>query len=683
MSHVNPMPPERPMVPESNPWRRRGFLRSGLAAEFALIKKPKVFLAVLALVFVPALYVLIYVSSVWDPYGNLRQLPAALVNQDIPVTRAGRDVSLGGQVVANLEKQKPFAFIRYPTPEAARSAVRSGEVFFALLIPPDFSQRAMDNGQSAQFRLYVSEGGNYTASVMSKRFGTELAHSLNEALVRERWGALVGGIGQADQPALRGGLQSLQKGAHQVADGAGKIQAGGGKLHEGLNRAGDGAAKMAEGSSRLAGGSARLTAAMKQVETAVATMREKLPADAKLGELAQGSRDLAHGADELKQGLATLDESTARLDAGAGELQAGAAKALFIGGRLSAGAGKLKTGFSTFGAGVSRAATGAAQLSENLAKFDAAIQPLTTGLVQLNEGLATMGEKLPAPDQLDLFDRSMVELREGSAGLSTGLGELKAGADRLDIGAAELAAGAKRLADGLDEAAARFEAGFGGAQALKLASPVEALVEITAPVATNGPAFAPYFCALSLWVGAVMMSFVFYLRRLPDAMRRASRPVKWLAKTAWLLVFGALQATVVVGTLVYVLEVPLAQPLLVWLIAVVGSVTFVSAIVLLISVLGDAGRLLAVILLIVQLAASGGTYPVELSSIWYQRVHGYLPLTMLVRAFRATMFSAFEGRWIPPVEHLALVAVGAVVLTIFFARWKYVPKETYAPAVEF
>ena len=108
-----------------------------------------------------------------------------------------------------------------------------------------------------------------------------------------------------------------------------------------------------------------------------------------------------------------------------------------------------------------------------------------------------------------------------------------------------------------------------------------------------------------------------------------------------------------------------------------------SVVMLLISVLGDAGRLLAVVLLILQLASSGGIYPVELSSAFYQKVHGYLPFTYLVRSFRATMFSAFEGRWSLPAVELTLCAVAAILLAMLLARWKYVPKESYGPAVEF
>lgn len=677
------MPSDRLSPLDSNSSPPAGAIRIGLAAELALFRMPKVILAALAIIFVPSLYVLIYVSSVWDPYGNLRQLPAALVNQDVPVTRAGREINLGGEVVATLEKDRPFGFVRFDTPEAARAAVRSGEVFFALMVPADFSRSAMGSGQPAQLGIYVSEGANYTASIFSKRFGAELAHTINEKVNRGRWAALLDETGRTDEPNLRDGLLALQKGGRQLADGAEKIHAGTVRLRDGLARAQEGSEKLAGGSVQLTEISSRLTDGLKKVAAAVASIRSELPEDRKLTELAEGSHALAQGAAELKQGLGRLDEGVQRLDAGAAELQAGAAKVPFVGEKLSEGTGRLRTGIGTLGEGMTRAGIGATRLSEGMNRLDPAIQPFTAGLIRLNAGLANLGEKLPPPDQLDLFDRSMGRLRDGSASLAAGLNDLKTGAGRLEEGSLKLESGASRLAAGLDEATDRFEVGFGGTSAARLAIPVTVQMETIAPVLNNGQAFAPYFSALSLWIGAVMMSFVFYLRRLPDSMRSAPRPAKWFVKASSLLVLGVLQATVVVGVLGFVLGVHFANPFLVWLVAVLGSVAFVSIVLLFMSVLGDAGRLLVVVMLILQLAASGGIYPVELSPDFFQRVHGFLPFTFLVRSFRATMFAAFEGRWGQSAGELVLCAVVAMLLTVLLARWKFVPKESYGPAVEF
>ena len=131
------------------------------------------------------------------------------------------------------------------------------------------------------------------------------------------------------------------------------------------------------------------------------------------------------------------------------------------------------------------------------------------------------------------------------------------------------------------------------------------------------------------------------------------------------------------------LGIHLANPYLVWAMAGLGSVTFVSIIVLFITLLGDAGRLGAVVLLILQLSASGGIYPIELSPAFYQKVHDYLPFTFLVRSFRATMFSAFGGRWEPDALLLVYFAAGAMLAGLLLARWKYVARENYGPAVEF
>jgi len=314
--------------------------------------------------------------------------------------------------------------------------------------------------------------------------------------------------------------------------------------------------------------------------------------------------------------------------------------------------------------------------------MDAAVHPLTGGLEQLNAGLRTLSERLPPEDQLTLLDQSVGKLRDGNRELATGIVELNKGSIQLEEGAQQLETGAHQIASGLYEATSRFEAGLGGSTPAQLASPVEAVVETTAPVPSNGPAFAPYFSALSLWVGAVMMSFIFYLRRLPQQIEPASRPTKWFVKTLPLLPLGVLQATALVALLSLVLKIKMANPELVWLVAAIGSFAFANLVVLFISIIGDAGRLLAVILLILQLSASAGIYPIQLSPPIYQWVHPYLPFSLSVRAFRATMFSAFDSHWTQPAVALISIAAGASILGMTFARWKYVSKETYGPLVE-
>ena len=47
---------------------------------------------------VPAIYALIYLTSVWDPAGHTGDLPAAIVNEDNGVTYLGRSANVGNEL---------------------------------------------------------------------------------------------------------------------------------------------------------------------------------------------------------------------------------------------------------------------------------------------------------------------------------------------------------------------------------------------------------------------------------------------------------------------------------------------------------------------------------------------------------------------------------------------------------
>ena len=52
----------------------------------AILKKPSFIIVMLGVSLIPALYNVIFLSSMWDPYGQVENLPVAVVNQDKAVT---------------------------------------------------------------------------------------------------------------------------------------------------------------------------------------------------------------------------------------------------------------------------------------------------------------------------------------------------------------------------------------------------------------------------------------------------------------------------------------------------------------------------------------------------------------------------------------------------------------------
>ena len=53
-----------------------------LAELKALLKSPKLWITIIGVSLIPALYNLIFLSSMWNPYGNVKHLPVAVVNKD-------------------------------------------------------------------------------------------------------------------------------------------------------------------------------------------------------------------------------------------------------------------------------------------------------------------------------------------------------------------------------------------------------------------------------------------------------------------------------------------------------------------------------------------------------------------------------------------------------------------------
>ena len=149
---TDPSSPDARRLP---PRRRLGQDFSALTpSERQLWRAPIMWAAAAAILLIPVIYVSVYLASVWDPYGNLSKLPAALVNADAGTTFQGQRYNLGDKLTETLRDDPPVKFVDYPSQAAAQAAVRRGEVYFALSIPADFSRKALA-GSSAEHGLQI------------------------------------------------------------------------------------------------------------------------------------------------------------------------------------------------------------------------------------------------------------------------------------------------------------------------------------------------------------------------------------------------------------------------------------------------------------------------------------------------------------------------------------------------
>ena len=114
----------------------------------------------------------------------------------------------------------------------------------------------------------------------------------------------------------------------------------------------------------------------------------------------------------------------------------------------------------------------------------------------------------------------------------------------------------------------------------------------------------------------------------------------------------------------------------------IASLSFLAIVFAMLKFLGDVGKVLAVLLLILQLSSAGALIPIELTNEFFQKISPYLPFTWVVRAFRATLFGAFDGDWLLPWVAVIGAGVSAIVGGILLGRYRFVDDALYGPAID-
>jgi putative membrane protein len=295
-----------------------------------------------------------------------------------------------------------------------------------------------------------------------------------------------------------------------------------------------------------------------------------------------------------------------------------------------------------------------------------------------------MATKLPEDATLEKLADGSQQVAGGAEKLHTGLGKLSDGTGRLEDGVGQLHAGAGRLSAGLDQLAAALPGdveGPGG-DASGLSSSVEPVIEALTTVSAYGTSMAPYFAGLSLWVGVVMASFMFQLRWFSSTLKRVSKPALFFGRSALPLAMAFGQGTLLTLALRFVVGVEMPSLLVFWLITLLTSAVFFSVLMMLLGLLGDSGKVAGLLLLIFQMASSGGIFPVQLSGGVYAASNAYLPFTWVLRAYRATLFGAYNGTWLQFALIVLAFGAGASLITARFGRWKTVPRKQFVPALD-
>jgi len=621
---------------------------------------PRLLLAAAVVALIPALYLLIYLSSVWDPAARTGALPVAIVNLDQGLQYRQHAFNVGRDLADRLKAKPAFGYVDYADEQQARLQVRQGALAFALIVPADFSSNAVPGAQAGAGKLVVftSEGNSYPSAGLARRFAEDLGREVNQSLNEQRWTLVLADAAGSQRSLerlhegvlqLRLGAKELASGAQQAAGSAQALSAGAGKLDQGVGQLGSGVRELGSG---------------------LRSMFAQRPRNADLRRLDEGAQALVAGHDEWGRGLVQLQQGVQRLQTGVTEFREETNNSVFVATRFKDGVVQLGEGLGALENGLKGADAAQQKLADGAAQLQAGVGALTTGVRSFNNGLRSMVTQLPEDSRVD-------ELVRGSASLGSAASAMKVGTQKVALAAQHLSGGLVLLEESLPVAIKKMD---GNAQGL--ATSVQPAMEIDAAVQNNGSGFAPNIIPGALWLGASLAVFLIQMRLLPLFAARLS-PLAQL--TGKMLIPGAvvlLQALLVWVSVVLILQVKAQDAVALALTMAVASLTFLLIVVALTRALGDGGKALALVLLAVQLSSSGGVLPVELSGGFFARISPYLPITWVVKAIKASLFGAFEGNWQHPLQLVALAGVVAAAMACFVGRWRFVKPSLLRPSLD-
>lgn len=302
----------------------------------ALIKSPKLWVTMIGVALVPALYNLSFLGSMWDPYGNVENLPVAVVNEDKSATLNDKTLTIGDDIVDSMSKNKALDY-HFVSQKKADKGLKDGDYYMVITLPEDLSEKASslltDNPKKLNIKYQTTAGRSFVASKMSESAMTKLKDTVSENITETYTKAVF-----KSMSSLQDGLKKASDGGTQLVDGSQKLESGSQTITDNLNTA-------ASGSQTLADGTATLSSGLTTYTNGVST-------------LASGANELNSNSVALIRGIAQLKESSTQVK------------------RLVDGANSLTDGLQQ----LATSTTLSAEESAN-------IQSLISGLPQLNAGI--------------------------------------------------------------------------------------------------------------------------------------------------------------------------------------------------------------------------------------------------------------------------------------------------------
>lgn len=502
-------------------------------------------LSLLGILLVPLMIAGLLTWSLSEPGERLKDVKAAVVNEDEPVKVDGKLAPLGRQLSAKLvgnEIKSNYTW-EFATRETAAKGLEDGTYTAVVTVPKNFSAAATSfsgdpaKSQRAKIDVSTSDRSRLADDAISRIVTSTAANLLGQQLtttyldnVYVGFNSLNDQLGDASK-----GASSLADGAKQLAGGTGELSTGADKLADGSRALSDGLDELDEGAGQLSTGTSGLSSGLAQLrdKTAELPQQSTMLADVSTKE-SQGVQGIAGGLGVMSR---DLNEMMKECPPGTLPICNDIAKQALTAQALSKGADQVSQASSGVSSGLDALAGRTPESGGGLPALAGGVDQLADGASQLDNGMTQLH------DGVSQTSGGADELADGADKLSSGVGELSDGANKLSDGSGDLSSGLGEAVDKLPT----YPDSERDKLANAVASPVEASGDSTVGFGSAG---LSVYAVLALWVGA-LATFI-AMRATPRRMLESTRSslalaLRHIAAPTAIAVIQGILVTFVIG----------------------------------------------------------------------------------------------------------------------------------------
>ena len=694
-----------------------------------VFRKTNTWIIIVGLIFLPSMYAWPNILSSWDPYGHTNNIKVAVTSEDEGATVDGKDLNLGKSLVNGLKNNKNLDWQFVSNKQEAEDGVRIGEYYASIVVPKNFSQDmtsvSRTEPQRATIEYTVNEKINAISPKITNNGASAIANNISKNFVETANGIIFEKLHEAgikfeeNLPSIEKAKQEIFKlndnfstYEQAVSELIAKVEYGSNVLNNVQNTLPE--------IDRVATNSIMIADKAGITINNIQGFNERLLPiiNNHLNVVEEVSKEANVIAKEIQQKPDKTEEIKARQKALDSRLQASIERVQLVKNifeyfnKLSSE--RLFNNQLERVTTLSNDITVIKEVNNNIYNkmdhydeiADTVKEEFVNKSARVNEVSSNMNSKLNvevAPLISQVLSKAEVNIDKVSGIIAGAQGELPAVERKLSETEVKISnaygkllslqaqmPSAKSKIQKLTDEIKKIDNGIDKNQLFNLlkvdykqqaeffANPVKLQENKLYHIENYGSAMTPFYTVLSIWVGSLLMSSLL-TTKVEDEEKKYRPYQKYFGRGLLFVIISLFQTLIITLGDMYVLGTQANSPYRFVLYALLISLLFSSIIYTIVCILGNVGKAVCIVLLVLQLGSSGGTFPIQMTSEFFQTLYPKVPFTYSIGLLR----EAVGGVYIPAVErdikilfiYLIVVLVGGAILVSLKARSEKLSRE--------